>query len=263
MKNVPDIKLGIVVGTTDWLPFEVAEENRKKLVEAYRETYGQDGIYECSIVLTDNEVNIKRAMRDVTKAECNAVALYWANYGPESAGTLFAQKFEGPVMMFAAAEEGSEPFIRQRLDGMSGFINACYALKLRQANVYIPPKPVGTIKQCTEMIHEFFVIARTLIAVRDLKLISFGPRPSSYLASSAPNHLLYDIGVEVSEYSELELLDSFKKHESDRRIEKIVAEMEQRYELFSEKEFKNIAAYNEWVAKENKKHPESPINVMP
>ena len=226
MKNVPDIKLGIVVGTTDWLPFEVAEENRKKLVEAYRETYGQDGIYECSIVLTDNEVNIKRAMRDVTKAECNAVALYWANYGPESAGTLFAQKFEGPVMMFAAAEEGSEPFIRQRLDGMSGFINACYALKLRQANVYIPPKPVGTIKQCTEMIHEFFVIARTLIAVRDLKLISFGPRPSSYLASSAPNHLLYDIGVEVSEYSELELLDSFKKHESDRRIEKIVAEME-------------------------------------
>ena len=46
-------------------------------------------------------------------------------------------------------------------------------------------------------------------------------------------------------------------------LQKIVAEMEKRYELFSEKEFKNIAAYNEWVAKENKKHPESPINVMP
>ncbi len=46
-------------------------------------------------------------------------------------------------------------------------------------------------------------------------------------------------------------------------LQKIVAEMESRYELFSEKEFKNIAAYNEWVAKENKKHPESPINIMP
>ena len=46
-------------------------------------------------------------------------------------------------------------------------------------------------------------------------------------------------------------------------LQKIVAEMESRYELFSEKEFKNIAAYNEWVAKENKKHPENPINVMP
>ena len=46
-------------------------------------------------------------------------------------------------------------------------------------------------------------------------------------------------------------------------LQKIVAEMESRYELFSEKEFKNIAAYNEWVAKENKKHPDNPINVMP
>ncbi len=226
MKNVPDIKLGVVVGTTDWLPSEVAEENRKKLLKAYIDAYGDESLYECPIVITDNEVNIKRALRDVSKAECNAVALYWANYGPESAGTLFAQEFDGPVMLFAAAEEGTEPFIRQRTDGMSGFINACYALKLRQTDVYIPSKPIGNINQCSEMLHEFFAIARTLIAVRELKLISFGPRPSSYLASSAPNHLLYDIGVEVSEYSELELFDSFKKHEGDRRIEKIVDEMD-------------------------------------
>lgn len=226
VKNVPEIKLGVVVGSTDWLPSEIAEDNRKKLLMLYKEKYGDDGVYECPIVITDNEVNIKRAMKDIMKAGCDAVCIYYANYGPESAGTLFAQEFLGPVMMFAAAEEGVEPFVRQRTDGMSGFINACYALKLRQTKVYIPPKPIGTIEQCIEMIHGFIPIARTLIAIQNLKLIVFGPRPSSYLASCAPNNLLYDIGVEVSEYSELELLDSFKKHEGDNRIENVVSEME-------------------------------------
>lgn len=225
MKNIPDIKLGIIAGSTDWLPSDLAIQSRQKLVETYQSVYGEEGIYECPVCITDNEVNIKRALRDIGKAECNAVCVYYANYGPESAGTLLAQEFDGPVMFFAAAEEGEEPFVRERTDGMSGFINACYALKLRKTNVYIPPVPVGTVRQCADMIHRFIPLARTLAAVNDLKIISFGPRPSSYLASSAPNHLLYDIGIEISEYSELELLDSYKKHEGDRRIDKIVAEM--------------------------------------
>ena len=80
MNNTPDIKLGIVAGSTDWLPLDIASENRRKLLETYKETYGKECIYECSIVITDNEVNIKRAMREVTKAECNAVVLYWAEH---------------------------------------------------------------------------------------------------------------------------------------------------------------------------------------
>lgn len=227
MNNTPDIKLGIVAGSTDWLPLDIASENRRKLLETYKETYGKECIYECSIVITDNEVNIKRAMREVTKAECNAVVLYWANYGPESAGTLFVQEFDGPIMMIAAAEEGEEPYVRDRRDALSGFINACYALKLRKTNVYIPTHPCGTNQQCAKMINDFLAISRTLLAVSNLKLISIGPRPSSYLAASAPNYLLYDIGVEVSEYSELELFDSFKRHEGDKRIEKTVESMEQ------------------------------------
>lgn len=225
MKNIPDIKLGVVAGTTDWLPADIATENRKKLIEIYKNEYGEENIYECSIVINDNEVNIKRAMREILKAECNALVLYWANYGPESAGTLLAQEFDGPIMMIAAAEEGEEPYNRDRRDALSGFINACYALKLRNTKVYVPAKPTGTYVQCSKMINDFIGIARTLIAVRDLKLITIGPRPSSYLAASAPNHLLYDIGVEVSEYSELELFDSFKKHEDDKRIEKTVEAM--------------------------------------
>lgn len=227
MKNIPDVKIGIVAGSTDWLPSEIAEKNRKRLVETYKAKFEEENIYECSVIITDNEQNIKRALREVKKAECDALVLYWANYGPESAGTLAAKEFDGPVMMIAAAEEGEEPYTRERHDALSGFINACFALKLRNTNVYIPSRPCGTCEKCTEMIHQFISIARTLLAINNLKLISFGPRPSSYLAANAPNHLLYDIGIEVSEYSELELLDYYRKHENDQRIEKTVLSMQE------------------------------------
>ena len=36
MKNIPEVKLGIVVGSTDWMPAEIAVENRRKLVETYK-----------------------------------------------------------------------------------------------------------------------------------------------------------------------------------------------------------------------------------
>ena len=46
-------------------------------------------------------------------------------------------------------------------------------------------------------------------------------------------------------------------------LQKIVKEMENRYETFSEKEVKNIAGYNEWVEKENKKHLDNKMPKMP
>ena len=45
-------------------------------------------------------------------------------------------------------------------------------------------------------------------------------------------------------------------------LQKIVSEMEKRYDLFSEKGVKNIGTYNEWVDKENQKS-EVPIKKMP
>ena len=275
MKNIPDVKIGIIVGSTDWMPSEIAVENRKRLIEAYTTRYGADRIYECPICVTDNEINIRRAMREIQKAECNAVCVYFANYGPESAGTLLAQEFDGPVMFIAAAEEGEEPFTKERKDALSGFINACYALKLRGTNVYIPGRPCGTYSQCVELIHEFIPIARTVIAIRELKVISFGPRPSSYLASAAPNHLLYDIGVEIGEYSELELFGSYKKHEGDRRIEKIVTEMKQelgktadpsilpslaQYELTVEDWIRNHKGIRKYVTLTSTCWPAFPVN---
>ena len=46
-------------------------------------------------------------------------------------------------------------------------------------------------------------------------------------------------------------------------LQKIVVEMEKRYEIFSEKEVKNIAGYNEWIEKENKKHLDNKMAKMP
>jgi len=46
-------------------------------------------------------------------------------------------------------------------------------------------------------------------------------------------------------------------------LQKIVQEMEDRYNTFSDKGVKNIGTYNEWVEKENNKHPETPIKKMP
>ena len=275
MKNVPDIKLGIVVGSTDWLPSEIAVDIRKQLVEKYIEKYGEAGIYECQTCIADNELTIKRAMKELAKAECDAIALCFANYGPESSGTLMAQEFDGPVMMFAVADEGQPPFERDRRDAISGFINACYALKLRNTNVYIPSTPQGDIDECVEMLHDFMPIARTICGVKNLKVISIGPRPSSYLAASAPNHLLYDIGVEISEYSELELLDSYNKHAEDKRIEALVATMNEeldenktpdimpklaQYELTMEDWIRNHKGNRKYVTLTSTCWPAFPVN---
>ncbi len=46
-------------------------------------------------------------------------------------------------------------------------------------------------------------------------------------------------------------------------LQKIVSEMEKRYDAFSEKGVKKISEYNEYIEKENKKHPEMPLNKMP
>ena len=77
------------------------------------------------------------------------------------------------------------------------------------------------------MIHEFVPIARTVDALANLKIISFGPRPLNFLACNAPIKQLYNLNVEIEENSELDLFEAFKKHEGDERIPDKVKEMEE------------------------------------
>ena len=106
-------------------------------------------------------------------------------------------------------------------------LNASYNLKLRNVRAYIPEYPVGTAEECADMIHDFLPIARGLIGLSDLKIISFGPRPLNFLACNAPIKQLYNLGVEIEENSELDLFEAYHKHDGDPRIPAKVKEMEE------------------------------------
>jgi L-fucose isomerase-like protein len=105
-------------------------------------------------------------------------------------------------------------------------LNASYNLKLRNVGAYIPKYPVGDAEDCAKMINEFIPIARAVVGLSKLKIISFGPRPLNFLACNAPIKPLYDLGVEIEENSELDLFEAFNKHAGDERIPEVVADME-------------------------------------
>ena len=226
MNNIPQVKIGVVAVSRDCFPESLSVNRRKALMKAYTEKYGTTEIYECPVCIVESEIHMVQALEDVKNAGCNALVVYLGNFGPEISETLLARHFDGPVMFVAAAEESAEDLMDGRGDAYCGMLNASYNLKLRGVKAYIPEYPVGTAEECADMIHEFIPIARTIVGLRSLKIISFGPRPLNFLACNAPIKPLYDLGVEIEENSELDLFEAFNKHANDPRIPKVVADME-------------------------------------
>ena len=226
MYNAPDVKIGIVAVSRDCFPESLSVNRRKALVEAYTKKYDASQIYECPICIVESEIHMVQALEDIKKAGCNALCVYLGNFGPEISETLLAKHFDGPKMFVAAAEESQADLMDGRGDAYCGMLNASYNLKLRNIKAYIPEYPVGTAEECADMIHEFIPIARTVDALANLKIISFGPRPLNFLACNAPIKQLYNLGVEIEENSELDLFEAFNKHAGDERIPVIVKEME-------------------------------------
>ncbi len=224
--NIPNVKLGIVAVSRDCFPESLSVNRRKALVEAYSRKYDAADIYECPVCIVESEIHMKQALEDIKKAGCNALAVYLGNFGPEISETLLAKHFDGPKMFLAAAEESGDSLIGGRGDAYCGMLNASYNLKLRNVRAYIPEYPVGTADECADMLHEFLPIARAVIGLRSLKIISFGPRPMNFLACNAPIKQLYNLGVEIEENSELDLFEAFHKHKDDARIADVVADME-------------------------------------
>ena len=227
MNNAPVVKIGIVAVSRDCFPESLSVNRRKALVDAYKNKYGDADIYECPICIVESELHMVQALEDIKKAGCNALCVYLGNFGPEIAETLLAKHFDGPVMFCAAAEESQNDLKGGRGDAYCGMLNASYNLKLRNTKAYIPEYPVGTAEECADMIKEFVPIARTLDALANLKIISFGPRPLNFLACNAPIKQLYNLGVEIEENSELDLFEAFKKHDGDSLIPAKVKEMEE------------------------------------
>ncbi len=226
MNNIPKVKVGIVAVSRDCFPESLSVNRRKALVAAYTAKYGMDDIYECPICIVESEVQAVEAIKDLKEQGVNALCVYLGNFGPEISESLLVQLFDGPAMICAAAEESQADLMDGRGDAYCGVLNASYAMKLRNVKAYIPEYPVGTAEECADMINEFVPMARAIVGLKSLKIISFGPRPSNFLACNAPIKQLYNLGVEIEENSELDLFEAFNKHANDERIPAKVAEME-------------------------------------
>ena len=225
MNNIPKVKVGIVAVSRDCFPEPLSVNRRKALVEAYAKKYDAADIYECPVCIVESEIHMVQALEDIKKASCNALCVYLGNFGPEIAETLLAKHFDGPKMFVAAAEESGDNLVGGRGDAYCGMLNASYNLKLRSVKAYIPEYPVGDAEDCADMIHEFLPIARAVIGLSKLKIISFGPRPLNFLACNAPIQQLYNLGVEIEENSELDLFEAYNKHADDPRIPEVVKDM--------------------------------------
>ena len=220
MTNIPEVKLGIIAVSRDCFPMSLSENRRKKAAAAC--TKKGIAVFEAGTVV-ENEKDAQKALAEVRKAGCNALVVYLGNFGPETPETLIAQWFQGPVMYAAAAEE--KDLVGGRGDAYCGMLNCSYNLGLRKIKAVIPEYPVGEAKDIAAMVEDFIPVARALIGLAGLKLITFGPRPQDFFACNAPIKGLYDIGVEIEENSELDLLAYYRQHKDDKRIDAVAKEM--------------------------------------
>ena len=221
LTNIPEVKLGIIAVSRDCFVISLSQRRRSAVVEACKAN-GLD-ISEAQTTV-ENELDMLKAVDEVKAAGCNALVVFLGNFGPETPETLIAKNFDGPVMYVAAAE-GDGDLIDGRGDAYCGVLNCSYNLGMRHLKAYIPEYPVGTAADVARTIGEFVPIARALIGVANLKIITFGPRPQDFFACNAPIKGLYEIGVEIEENSELDLLVSYTAHENDPRIPDVCADM--------------------------------------
>ena len=220
--NIPEVKCGIISVSRDCFIISLSQNRRKAIVDAYTKKYGD--LYEVPTVV-ENEKDMLKAVEEAKAAGCNALVVFLGNFGPETPETLIAKYFDGPVMYAAAAEETGKNLINGRGDAYCGMLNCSYNLGLRKLKAYIPSYPVGTAEEVASMIADFQPMARTLIGLSQLKIITFGPRPQDFFACNAPIKPLYDLGIEIEENSELDLLVSYQAHKDDPRIADVVADM--------------------------------------
>lgn len=231
MQNIPELKLGIIAVSRSCFPRALSERRCAAVVSAL-----DSKMYKCPVTV-ENELDAKKAVEDVKRNGINALVVFLGNFGPETPETLIAEWFEGPIMYIAAAE-GDGDLYDGRGDAYCGMLNCSYNLGLRNKAAYIPEYPVGTADELAGKIKEFFPLARAIVGLKNLKIITFGPRPDDFLACNAPIKPLYDLGVAVEENSELDLLAAFNNHKDDPRIAGKIAEM--KAELGANNKFEGI-----------------------
>ncbi|MDY0231309.1 MAG: fucose isomerase [Candidatus Saccharicenans sp.] len=221
-KNMPEIKIGLVAVSRDCFPVELSRRRRKALAA---------DCHKLKLPLTEvetiveNEADVLKVLKEIEDKGLNALVIFLGNFGPEGPNTLLAEKFGGPVMLAAAAEETGGDLHAGRGDAYCGLLNTSYSLGLRQLKVHLPEYPVGTAPEIARMIEEFVPVARAWLGLKSLKIFSFGPRPQDFYACNAPIKPLFDLGVEIMENSELDLYDIFLKAAASPGIKAIASDM--------------------------------------
>ncbi len=219
--NLPEVVLGIIAVSRDCFPISLSEKRRSAIVKECAKT--QLPVIEIQKTV-ENEADMLKAVEEAKEAGCNALTVFLGNFGPETPETLIAKHFEGPCM-FVSAAEGDGDLIDGRGDAFCGMLNCSYNLGMRHLRGYIPEYPVGTAAELAEKMAEFVPVARAILGLRNLKIITFGPRPQDFFACNAPIRGLYELGVEVEENSELDLLVAYQQHAGDKRIPDVCADM--------------------------------------
>ncbi len=222
MNNTPKINLGIVAVSRDCFPVELS---RKRKAKVLKECQAKKILLTDIETIVENEKGTLKALEEIKKKNVNALVIYLGNFGPEGPTSLLTQKFDGPVMFVAAAEESGKDLVHGRGDAFCGMLNASYNIGLRQLYPHIPEYPVGVAGEVADRINEFIPVARVISGLKKLKIFSFGPRPQDFYACNAPIKPLFDLGVEVMENSELDLYDIFLKAKNAPEVKKVAADM--------------------------------------
>ena len=224
MNNIPEVKVGLVAVSRDCFPVELSRRRRRQVMAECQRA----GLSVIEIeTVVEREADLNPVLQELATGGVNALVIYLGNFGPEGPTSLLAQKFAGPVMLVAAAEEKSQDLVSGRGDAFCGLLSTNFNLGLRGLKVYLPEYPVGIPREIAGMIKEFIPIARIWLGVKNLKIFSFGPRPADFYTCQAPLRPLYRLGVEIMENSELDLYDLYKQAEGDPRIKEVVEEMAQ------------------------------------
>jgi L-fucose isomerase-like protein len=203
LPNAPVVKLGIVAVSRDCFPIELSRKRSRELVKACRAAGLK--VYPCPTII-ENENDAMQAVLQCRENGANAAVVYLGNFGPEGPLSIFAQHFGGPIMLCGAAEESKDTLVGGRGDAFCGMLSASYNLDLRDVPVYMPQMPVGLPGELAEKAVHFEAVARCVLGVWGVKIIAFGPRPQDFFACNAPIKPLYELGVEVMENSELDML---------------------------------------------------------
>jgi L-fucose isomerase-like protein len=134
MQNIPVVKLGIIAVSRDCFPIELSRKRRINVIAACK----QQSLPVVEIeTIVENERDVLKALDEIQKSGVNGLVIYLGNFGPEGPTTMLAQKFDGPVMFAAAAEDTGKDLINGRGDAYCGLLNSSYNFGLRFFNVYL------------------------------------------------------------------------------------------------------------------------------